>query len=161
MTREEAIDTLKAFKAMLKIYPKKRKQKETVVQLETALDMAIKSLKTDGCKDAFRAMFTESEEAYKAWTGEEMGKTSDEINDMNKEIIKDILKMMPTAYLLEALGVSTFEELTEPTDRPHGEWKIDEYGIYHCPFCHAINNTVYKSFCPNCGAYMGGNEDGE
>jgi predicted transglutaminase-like protease len=37
-----------------------------------------------------------------------------------------------------------------------GEWKIDEYGIYHCPFCHAINNTVYKSFCPNCGARMKG-----
>lgn len=35
-----------------------------------------------------------------------------------------------------------------------GEWKIDEYGIYHCPYCHAINNTVYKSFCPNCGADM-------
>ncbi|MBQ1760866.1 MAG: hypothetical protein IIZ94_14440 [Prevotella sp.] len=58
-------------------------------------------------------MFAESEEAYKAWTGEEMGKTGDEINEMNKEIIKDILKMMPTAYLLEALGVSTFEELAE------------------------------------------------
>lgn len=37
-----------------------------------------------------------------------------------------------------------------------GEWKIDEYGIYHCPFCHAINNTVYKSFCPNCGVRMKG-----
>ena len=46
--------------------------------------------------------------------------TSDEINEMNKEIIKDILKMMPTAYLLEALGVSTFEELTELADKPHG-----------------------------------------
>lgn len=39
-----------------------------------------------------------------------------------------------------------------------GEWKIDEYGIYHCPFCHAINNTVYKSFCPNCGARMKGGD---
>lgn len=35
-----------------------------------------------------------------------------------------------------------------------GEWEIDEYGIYHCPICHAINNTVYKNFCPNCGARM-------
>lgn len=40
-----------------------------------------------------------------------------------------------------------------------GEWKIDEYGIYHCPICHAINNTVYKSFCPNCGADMRGEEE--
>ena len=41
-------------------------------------------------------------------------------------------------------------------NRPKGEWRIDKYGIYHCPFCHAINNTVYKSFCPNCGADMRG-----
>lgn len=40
-----------------------------------------------------------------------------------------------------------------------GKWKIDEYGIYHCPICHAINNTVYKSFCPNCGARMNGGEE--
>lgn len=48
-------------------------------------------------------------------------------------------------------------------DAVQGEWKIDEYGIYHCPFCHAINNTVYKSFCPNCGAkmtpYKGGDDE--
>lgn len=43
------------------------------------------------------------------------------------------------------------------SDEPKkGEWKIDEYGIYHCPYCNAINNTVYKSFCPNCGADMRG-----
>lgn len=35
-----------------------------------------------------------------------------------------------------------------------GEWNVDVYGVYHCPFCHAINNTVYKNFCPNCGAKM-------
>jgi hypothetical protein len=40
----------------------------------------------------------------------------DAINKMNRDIIKDILKMMPTAYLLEALGVSTFEELTEQAE---------------------------------------------
>lgn len=47
------------------------------------------------------------------------------------------------------------------TEVVHGEWKIDEYGIYHCPICHAINNTVYKSYCPNCGAKMckGGDEE--
>ena len=36
------------------------------------------------------------------------------------------------------------------------EWVVDEYGIYHCPVCHAINNTVYKNYCPNCGARMKG-----
>lgn len=65
--------------------------------------------------------FTESTEAYKAWTGEEMGKTGYEINEMNKEIIKDILKMMPTAYLLEALGVDTVDELMKPADAVNTE----------------------------------------
>lgn len=36
-----------------------------------------------------------------------------------------------------------------------GHWIVDEYGIKHCPFCNAINNTVYDSYCANCGAEMG------
>jgi hypothetical protein len=80
---------------------------------------------------------------------------------MNKEIIKDILKMMPTAYLLEALGVSTFEELTEPTDRPHGEWIDGKW----CSICGCgIPTDVWGGglseeeahYCVNCGAKMGG-----
>ena len=109
--------------------------------------------------------FAESAEAYKAWTGEEMG--GDEINDMNKEIIKDILKMMPTAYLLEALGVSTFEELTEQADRPHGEWyQIKDHKImgegylWHCSICDykvyqdSSKDYPTENYCPNCGALM-------
>ena len=111
--------------------------------------------------------FAESEKAYKAWTGEEMGKTGDEINEMNKEIIKDILKMMPTAYLLEALVVSTFEELTEQADRPHGEWIVEPFRNnweFKCSVCgwneqHAYIDAQRHNYCPNCGAKMGG--DGE
>lgn len=119
MTREEAIIELKLFKESAKEW--------NVPELVDALDMAIEALqdKEDEPQfytedDYWNGTFAESAEAYKAWTGEEMGKTSDEINEMNKEIIKDILKMMPTAYMLEALGVSTFEELTEQADKPHG-----------------------------------------
>ena len=39
-----------------------------------------------------------------------------------------------------------------------GKWVVDEYMIYHCPFCCAINNTFYKSFCPSCGADMRGGQ---
>ena len=36
----------------------------------------------------------------------------------------------------------------------HGRWIEDEYGIPHCSECKTINNTVYKNYCPNCGAKM-------
>lgn len=36
----------------------------------------------------------------------------------------------------------------------HGRWVEDEYGIPHCSECKAINNSVFKSYCPNCGARM-------
>lgn len=36
----------------------------------------------------------------------------------------------------------------------YGRWIEDEYGIPHCSECKAINNTVYRNFCPNCGAKM-------
>ena len=45
------------------------------------------------------------------------------------------------------------------SERKNGKWNVDEYGIYHCPFCCAINNTVYKNFCPECGADMRGEQD--
>lgn len=134
MTREEAIMWIKTL------------QEDAIFEVNEALLLAIEALSADTVsrEEAIQAidkcrerknkeieqlrefysqkptipMFKEAEEAYKAWTGEEMGNTSDEINEMNNEIIKDILKMMPTAYLLEALGVSTFEELTEQADRP-------------------------------------------
>lgn len=69
-----------------------------------------------------------------------------------------LLKISPLIYgeYPEAIDMA-IEELQ--TDAVQGEWKIDEYGIYHCPYCHAINNTVYKSFCPNCGARMKGGDD--
>lgn len=52
--------------------------------------------------------------------------------------------------------VATIDIMPSVSAERVGEWKIDEYGIYHCPFCQAINNTVYKSYCPNCGAKMKG-----
>lgn len=45
----------------------------------------------------------------------------------------------------------------EPTK--HGRWIKDEYGIPHCSECKAINNTVYRNYCPNCGADMRGEKN--
>lgn len=59
MTRKEAINTLKAMKAALKIYPKRKKQKESVSQINTALDMAIKSLSSDAIARAYNQGFVE------------------------------------------------------------------------------------------------------
>ena len=41
----------------------------------------------------------------------------------------------------------------------HGRWVEDEYEIPHCSECKAINNTVYRNYCSNCGARMGGESD--
>lgn len=40
------------------------------------------------------------------------------------------------------------------TEPKHGRWIEDEYGIPHCSECKAINNTVYRNYCANCGADM-------
>ena len=77
--------------------------------------------------------------------------------DENREIIKDILQMMPTAYLLEALGVATFDELMD-SERT-GEWKTDKVyaGIrfYRCDQCN-FRQSEKSRFCPSCGAVMRG-----
>ena len=61
---------------------------------------------------------------------------------LTDEQVKELIDDAPTIEALKEL---------QPQK---GEWVVDEYEIYHCPFCGAINNTVYKCFCPNCGADM-------
>lgn len=140
MTREEAIQRFNGIINAMSISIAQSKFYPSKAKLNELCDMAIEALKAN-----------------------------DEINEMNREIIKDILKIMPTAYLLEALGVTTFEELMESADRPHGEWinrencQVDEdaYEIATCSHCNAeiTLEYPYDNFCPNCGALMGG--DGE
>lgn len=83
------------------------------------------------------------------------------IQDALIEKISNLNAEGATQTARELIRLKKFVDgLTPPAsaDAVHGEWKIDEYGIYHCPICHAINNTVYKSYCPNCGAKMEGRE---
>ena len=44
MTKEEAINTLTKIQKLLTIYPKRKKQKEAVNEIDTAISMAIKAL---------------------------------------------------------------------------------------------------------------------
>lgn len=81
MTSKEAIQVLKEISATLKSWSGFNKYPQ-------AIDMAIEALKADDEDepqfytedDYWNGMFAESAEAYKAWTGEEIGGTSDLIS---------------------------------------------------------------------------------
>lgn len=47
MTREEAIAVLAKIQKLLAIYPKRKKQKESVNEIDTAIGMAIEALKAE------------------------------------------------------------------------------------------------------------------
>ena len=47
MTREEAITTLEKIQKLLAIYPKRKKQKESVNEIDTAIGMAIDALERE------------------------------------------------------------------------------------------------------------------
>ena len=75
----------------------------------------------------------------------------------NEEAIKYLRTWNPYHPLKqEAITKAIRALMAQPRN---GEWIIDEYGIHHCPFCKAINETVYQNFCPGCGADM--RKDGE
>lgn len=66
--------------------------------------------------------------------------------------------MSEKLYLVQinSKGMPNFSTAVEVADRPQGEWVKDEYDIPHCSECNCINNTVYRNYCPNCGAKMKG-----
>ena len=66
-------------------------------------------------------------------------------NDISYNAFKNLIDRQPTV---------------EAEPRKHGRWIEDEYGIPHCSECGTMNNTVYKNYCPNCGARMDGGENG-
>ena len=54
----------------------------------------------------------------------------------------------------------TKEEISRPTPRPHGEWKLRSpyeawFEEYKCSNCNAYGWFNWH-FCPNCGANMRG-----
>ena len=134
MTREEAIQGLKD------ILEEATSDKDAVCYVTSedaeALNMAIEALSAEAVpqSEKYRKGFEDAKRAFLI----EYARESENMRKRNAQ-----LEVMLNAQ--KAISA-----------RPQGEWKIDEYGIYHCPYCNAINNTVYKSFCPNCGADMRG-----
>lgn len=53
--------------------------------------------------------------------------------------IEDGIQKLPSVMQKSGKWIITY---------PHGE------PIYECPHCHASNSSVFKNFCPNCGAKM-------
>ena len=47
----------------------------------------------------------------------------------------------------------------EQYERPQGEWLFVSRNCWKCPYCQELTNEG-KNFCPNCGAYMRGENNG-
>lgn len=160
MTREEAIHFAECLKNNWTI---------NFADMEEFCDMAIEALSAEGAVlKEYEAEFTDLPDIPRYYYEKVVGKMAHEINMLKQQLesanaeqgvgryenAMQKLREMPR-YLN---GVKEKQITKISAEAAQGEWKIDEYGIYHCPFCHAINNTVYKSFCPNCGARMEANE---
>ena len=76
--------------------------------------------------------------------------------NVNKlEMIK-IIDEVPTVESDYEWGYS---EGVHDTERPQGEW-IEDSGNIACSQCHTIWLYRRTDFCPNCGAYMKGSDNG-
>lgn len=72
---------------------------------------------------------------------------------------------------LNSSGMPNFSTAVEVADRPQGEWichkgrwiDFDYYPTkYECNQCHHyVDVASDKNFCPNCGAKMDGEREGE
>lgn len=137
-----------------------------------AIDMAIDALKADDEDepqfytedDYWNGMFTESEEAYKAWTGEEMGGGRLIDADRLKSYIDCGHLRPPTEVCFSELDVCNMIDKapTVLADRPQGEWKHTITWQPYCSNCEYVfgedeEYSPFWKFCPMCGAEMADN----
>lgn len=78
-------------------------------------------------REATIPTFTESAEAYKAWTGEEMGRTHGRLIDADKlkKQLDTVYNEMANERERKGLRLARWFLISAPTvsaDRPHGEW---------------------------------------
>lgn len=73
--------------------------------------------------------------------------------------MKRIIDIPEETYEYEAIKNSVpFPEREKGTwiiTYPNGKYNP----IYECPKCKASNNSVFKNFCPNCGADLRGKDN--
>lgn len=116
-------------------------------------------------------MFAESEEAYKAWTGEEMGGGRLIDADKLKKQLDTVYNEMANERERKGLRLARWFLISAPTvsaDRPHGHWIVvayqkdgEEY-IRSCTCSECGSKSALRTnFCPNCGALMlkGGDDE--
>lgn len=182
MTKEEAIDTLSKVETMLKLYPKKRKQKGTVNQLNKAIDMAIKSLQAEAdcstCKHKDKGW--DSEECDSCcgnnnhYAPVEAEPTQTEKCDwcIHNDTYKDKMtcKECVSADAIQGEWIKKPHRKYLPMDCPwpDGEDYDEETHSctvyhWHCSCCDYDMHEFMKpwyNYCPNCGArmYKGGAE---
>ena len=108
--------------------------------------------------------FKESADAYKEWTGEEMGKPSDLIS--RAELLEYATDVETPQGYEQAVFVDDINNLPSVSAERVGEWELckdidGEYGI--CSVCG--NDADFSHYgkpyhyCPNCGARMGNDDD--
>ena len=67
-------------------------------------------------------------------------------------MIFDILNKAPSVDLWRNVEFKA-DGSTLITFRPKGKW-IDDNGDDRCPYCNVLRDSIYGSFCPNCGSML-------
>ena len=63
------------------------------------------------------------------------------------------------ASAVKAFIAEWLKELKAYKEKPQGEWLFVSRNCWKCPYCQELTNEG-KNFCPNCGAYMRGENNG-
>ena len=81
------------------------------------------------------------------------------------EVLDSIKGKIKEKFYSQYNGDEFYEDAVDIIDKYGKEHWIITYPhrkdnpIYECPCCHASNSSVFKNFCPNCGADMRAKED--
>lgn len=131
MTREEAIERIKGIKSLVEKY-------DDVV----ALRMAVEALEQEPCEDAISRKAA-LDMATTIQTDDYSGNEIMEVVDIDE--IKALPSVTPTRK--KGKWIKEFKLITDG-------YTTVKKPIVTCSECSAENSSIYKNFCPNCGAEM-------